>query len=38
MLCFHENVRRSNFFLCVDTMFTAGVFVTQVSSNAEISV
>ena len=38
LLCFHENIRKSGFFLCGHNSLTDGVSVTQLSINVGISV
>lgn len=38
MLRFYGNIRRSEIFVCVNTIFADGMFLTQMSSNAGISV
>jgi len=38
MLYFYGNMRRSEFCVCVGKMFTNGVFLTEMSSDASISV
>jgi hypothetical protein len=38
MLRFYGNIRRSEIFVCANTIFADGVFLTQMSSNVGISV